>query len=292
MLARLVHCAPSVPLFPYPLMTVATAGTSPSLQPPSFELKSATLPLLALHLKTTELPQLAQDLGARFGAGGDSPDFFDHDGVVLDFSALPADAACDLPAVLALLRPYSLVPLAVRGAPPALAEAALAAGLVLAPAEVRAPAKAPPAHGEAPASTHPATETSPAATPAAAAPLAAAASSGRPTLVVDKPLRSGQKVYARDADLVVLAMVNPGAEVAADGHIHVYAPLRGKALAGARGNTQARIFSLCLDPELLSIAGTYRTSEHPLPAGIQGQPAQVRLDSADDGKLVFEPLKA
>jgi septum site-determining protein MinC len=83
---------------------------------------------------------------------------------------------------------------------------------------------------------------------------------------VDKPLRSGQQVYARGRDLVVLAMVNAGAEVIADGHIHVYAPLRGKAMAGARGNTEARIFSLALEAELLSIAGVYRTSEHPLPA--------------------------
>ena len=259
-------------------MTVAPAGISQSLQPPSFELKSTQLPLLALHLKTTELSQLSLDLAARFGVDGDSPNFFDHDGVVLDFSALPADTACDLPALLALLRPYSLVPQAVRSAPPAVAEAALAAGLVLAPAEPRALPKA----------AEPPPEAATALPDAPPAPVL----SGRPTLVLDKPLRSGQKVYARDADLVVLAMVNPGAEVAADGNIHVYAPLRGKALAGARGNTQARIFSLCLEPELLSIAGTYRTSEHPLPTNIQGQPAQVRLSGADNDKLVFEPLKA
>ena len=66
-------------------------------------------------------------------------------------------------------------------------------------------------------------------------------------------------------------MVNPGAEVIADGHIHVYAPLRGKAIAGARGNTEARIISLCLEPELISIAGVYRTSEVPLPADVLSQ---------------------
>jgi septum site-determining protein MinC len=112
------------------------------------------------------------------------------------------------------------------------------------------------------------------------------------TMVIDKPVRSGQKIYARGGDLVVLAMVNQGGEVVADGNIHVYAPLRGKAMAGARGNASARIFSLCLEPELISIAGVYRTSETPLPADVAGKPAQVRL-SSDDGqdRLLIEPLK-
>jgi septum site-determining protein MinC len=115
---------------------------------------------------------------------------------------------------------------------------------------------------------------------------------GPSTMVIDKPIRSGQKIYARGADLVVLAMVNQGAEVVADGNIHVYAPLRGKAMAGARGNVSARIFSLCLEPELISIAGVYRTSENPLPADIAGKPAQVRLSSEDgQDKLLIEPLK-
>ena len=112
-------------------------------------------------------------------------------------------------------------------------------------------------------------------------------------LVIDKPLRSGQQVYARGRDLVVLAPVNPGAEVIADGHIHVYAPLRGKAIAGARGQADARIFSLAMAPELVSIAGIYRTSEVPLPADLLGKPAQVRLQRTDDGdKLVIDPLSA
>jgi septum site-determining protein MinC len=110
------------------------------------------------------------------------------------------------------------------------------------------------------------------------------------TMVIDKPLRSGQKIYARGADLVVLAMVNMGAEVVADGNIHVYAPLRGKAMAGASGNTQARIFSLCMEPELISIAGVYRTSENKLPKEIHGKSAQVRLSNDGQDKLLFEAL--
>jgi septum site-determining protein MinC len=115
---------------------------------------------------------------------------------------------------------------------------------------------------------------------------------GPATMVIDRPLRSGQKVYARGADLVVLAMVNQGAEVVADGNIHVYAPLRGKAMAGARGNTDARIFSLCMEPELISIAGIYRTSENPLPVDIQGKAAQVRLSSDGLEKLIIEALNS
>ena len=110
-------------------------------------------------------------------------------------------------------------------------------------------------------------------------------------LVIDKPLRSGQQVYARGRDLVVLAMVNAGAEVIADGHIHVYAPLRGRAIAGARGNGEARIFALNLEAELLSIAGIYRTSENPLPPEVTGRPTQVRLVDGPDGeKLVMTPM--
>ena len=106
-------------------------------------------------------------------------------------------------------------------------------------------------------------------------------------MVVDKPLRSGQQIYAKGRDLVVLAMVNPGAEVMADGHIHVYAPLRGKAIAGARGDESARIFTASLEAELISIAGTYRTSDTPLPAEVAGKAAQISL-SGD--KLVMQRL--
>ncbi|MDH4377792.1 MAG: septum site-determining protein MinC, partial [Ramlibacter sp.] len=92
------------------------------------------------------------------------------------------------------------------------------------------------------------------------------------TVVLDKPLRSGQQFYAKGGDLVITAVVNHGAEVIADGSIHVYAPLRGKAIAGAKGNRQARIFATVMEPELLSIAGTYRTTDNPLPDNVRGKP--------------------
>jgi septum site-determining protein MinC len=107
------------------------------------------------------------------------------------------------------------------------------------------------------------------------------------TTVVDKPLRSGQRIYAK-GDLVVLGLVSYGAEVIAEGNIHIYAPLRGRALAGVQGNHDARIFCTCLEPELISIAGIYRTTENPLPADVLGKPVQIWLD---EEKLMIEPLR-
>jgi septum site-determining protein MinC len=246
-------------------MTVALAGRAPA----TFEIKSANLPLVALLLKSSDLRALTAELAARFG---DIPDFFDDDPLVIDLSPLQerGDTALEFEALLALLRSYRMLPVAVRGGSAAQMAAALQAGLAAAPEAVAA---APEPQRTRKAPTAPAPE------------LVAVSA-----LVVDKPLRSGQQIYARGRDLVMLSMVNAGAEVIADGHIHVYAPLRGKAIAGARGNTEARIIALCLEPELISIAGVYRTSEVPLPADVLSQPTQVRLVGGAEGKLVMEPL--
>jgi len=109
-----------------------------------------------------------------------------------------------------------------------------------------------------------------------------------PPMIVERPLRSGQQVYAHDRDLVVLSLVSYGAEVIADGHIHVYAPLRGRAIAGAKGNKEARIFSTAMEAQLLAIAGVYRTTDVALPSTVVGRVAMVRL--AGDSLLV-EPLQ-
>jgi septum site-determining protein MinC len=98
-----------------------------------------------------------------------------------------------------------------------------------------------------------------------------------PALIVDTPVRAGQRVYARGCDLIVTAVVNNGAEIIADGSIHVYAPMHGRALAGASGNAESRIFGLALEPELVSIAGVYRTFDDGFPAELARQPAQIRL---------------
>jgi septum site-determining protein MinC len=275
-------------------MTVATADISSDPVPIALDIKSAQLPLLALILKTDDIAALTLDLASRFGPNGQSPDYFDHDGVVIDFSKLPqadAPASVDLAALIALLRQYKLVPMAVRGVSESMAQAALAAGLVLAPDAVRSVVKPSPTESLTEPPTESAGETT-SETTAEHVPSAPPQFASVTTLVIDKPLRSGQKAYARGGDLVVLAMVNQGAEVVADGNIHVYAPLRGKAMAGARGNTEARIFALSMEPELISIAGIYRTSENPLPDAVRGKPAQIRLGGADADKLIFEPLNA
>lgn len=261
-------------------MSVSSSANSSDPAHASFEIKSAQLPLVALMLKTSDWNVLAADLEKQYGVAGEIPDFFDHDALVIDFSQLPPDMPLqDLKPLLRVLRSCRLVPLAVRGANAAWMQSALSLGLVEAP--VDAPRIRPAV--------------------ATAAPIEYVVQDvvreivreipGQLTMVVDKPLRSGQKIYARGADLVVLAMVNQGAEVVADGNIHVYAPLRGKAMAGASGNTNARIFSLCLEPELISIAGVYRTSENPLAPEVQGKPAQVRLSNDGQDKLLIEALK-
>ncbi|WP_296449183.1 septum site-determining protein MinC [Rhodoferax sp. UBA5149] len=269
-------------------MSVSSAGHLSGHAHASFEIKSAQLPLVALMLKTSDWDLLAADLKQQFGADGESPEFFDHDALVIDFSQLAADMPLqDLKPLLVVLRSCRLVPLAVRGASAAWMQAALALGLVEAPVDV--PRARPLAIKPA------ATET--VVTEVVREVVVEVVREvvreipGQLTMVVDKPLRSGQKVYARGADLVVLAMVNQGAEVVADGNIHVYAPLRGKAMAGASGNTHARIFSLCLDPELISIAGVYRTSENPLAPEVRGKAAQVRLSNDGQDKLLIEALK-
>ncbi|MBL4867498.1 MAG: septum site-determining protein MinC [Pseudomonadales bacterium] len=97
--------------------------------------------------------------------------------------------------------------------------------------------------------------------------------------IVAKPVRSGQQVYAPGGDLIILAPVSAGAEVLADGNIHVYGPLRGRALAGVKGNTDARIFCHSLEAELISIAGHYKVSEDLRSQPLWKQPMQARLQS-------------
>ena len=266
-------------------MTVAIAATTPA----TFEIKSANLPLVALLLKSFDLSMLAREMTLRFG---DIPDFFDHDALIIDLQQLPAptaEAPLDFAALMALLRSFRLQPIAVKGGNPAQMAAALAVGLMAAPDAhlLGKPKKSTESTAPAPELAEQQATTATAATPAAPA------NGQLSALIIDKPLRSGQQVYARGRDLVVLAIVNAGAEVIADGHIHVYAPLRGKAMAGARGNPDARIFALALDAELLSIAGVYRTSEQPLPASVKGKPTQVRLVSTPEGdKLMMESMQS
>ncbi len=244
-----------------------------------FDLKSASLSVVAVLLKTTDAAQFAADLAERVA---DAPGFFDNDPVLIDLALVrEAEDAIDFAAIVAVLREHRTLPVAVRGGSPAQMESARAAGLAAVP-------DAPPARAEAAPGPQVQVQEVIREVVHEVEVVREVPVAGPGTVVIDKPLRSGQQVYARGADLVVMAVVSFGAEVIADGNIHVYAPLRGRAIAGARGNTEARIFSTCMEPQLVSIAGIYRTTETALPDDIAGKPAQVRLEGE---KLIIEPLR-
>lgn len=105
-------------------------------------------------------------------------------------------------------------------------------------------------------------------------------------MLLKRPVRSGQQVYARDTDLIIMGQVGAGAEVIADHNIHVYGPLRGRALCGVSGNTSTRIFCQSLEAELVSVAGNFRVLEE-IPPDLRGKPAQIWLDK---DRLNIEPL--
>ena len=240
---------------------------------------------MTLLVKTADVQQVTDELLKNYGPASENAEFFENDAVVIDSSKSKSPVVVeDLSALMQALLACRLQPVAFRGNLIGDAPAALALGLVMAPPEaVRSKASTAEAKKTAPVQVEVIREVVREVVREVAAPAL-------PTLIIDKPVRSGQKVYARGADLVVLAMVNQGGEVVADGNIHVYAPLRGKAMAGASGNAHARVFSTCLEPELISIAGVYRTSENPLASEIQGKAAQVRLSDDGQEKLLFEAL--
>lgn len=251
------------------------------------EFKGTTLPVLAITLRSLDPKELANAGSTLFGEGA----FFDDDLAVLDLGqVITWPEQVEWPLIVQLLTSHGLRVLGVTRGNSMLTDSAAAAGLptlALSAGRSAKPAPAPkkaaiadPELDKIPASlrkaptSEPATD-APAETTKAEPDESVLENSG--TLVIDRPLRSGQQVYARGGDLVILAAVNPGAEVIADGNIHVYAPLRGRALAGARGNAQARILTTVFAAELVSIAGIYRTFEDGVPAKLANQPVQVRL---------------
>ena len=194
-------------------------------------------------------------------------------------TAPPNDVATPVPSVPAAAVEIAPAPTPTTDAPAAEAPVDNAAD--------KAPGKPADTTAARPA-TEPLPERAAASTTSAASPTPAAPQSSS-ALVITRPLRSGQRVYARHTDLVVIGMVSQGAEVIADGNVHVYGPLRGKAMAGARGDTSARIFTTHLDAELLAVAGVYRVVEDKLDRSLHNQPALVRLDG---DTLRIEALKA
>ena len=243
---------------------------------PAAEFKGLSHPALRLVLNQPEDSAIAAALETLLG---DDEEAFEWQPVVIDAARIAATESFDLGALVARLRDAHLHPVALSGAHAALRPEAdrLQLGWLAALPERRGRAEpaaqaAPEAQPQTP---EPAPE--PAAvepTPVQAAPLAA--------MVVERTVRSGQQIYARERDLVVIGDVSPGAEVIADGHVHVYGTLGGRAIAGARGRRDAGIFTLELRAELVAVSGIYRTFEDGVPAQHAGKPVRISLEADAD----------
>ena len=250
----------------------------------AIDIKSATLFALRMVLHSSSTDTLLDALDKRMKDAGS---FFENEAIVLDAGLVDADI--DWAPLLQAVRAHKLHPVGVVPHD-ANRESALRAGL----AEVdlgsppARPAPAPAAEADIPAVTSASAAPSPKAPDASGTPPAAVPAGPPPAaMVVNRPLRSGQRIYARHTDLIIIGVVSQGAEVIADGNIHVYGPLRGKAMAGARGDTSARIFTTQLDPELLAIAGVYRVVEAPLEPSQRNKPCLIQLEN---DTLRIQPL--
>jgi septum site-determining protein MinC len=268
------------------------------------ELKGSVFTLTVLRLHSADLTTLEQELRERIAQG---PRFFEEAPVVIDLEPLKEQPEeVDFAGLATLMRRLKLVPVGVRHANLNHQLAAVEAGLALMKGgsirELPLSANA----AELGASSTPAGEGAPqaattekraeAAPPEKLQPAPSAEkvsqekdkSERTGTRTVQQPIRSGQQIYARGGDLIVLSAVNAGAEIVADGNIHVYAPLRGRALAGIHGDAKARIFCQSFEAELVSVAGHYRVFEDKVPAELYRKPVQIYLNDKD--QLTIEPM--
>ena len=241
----------------------------------AIEIKISTVVAIAVILHDNDLTRLESELQQLTG---NSTDFFAGECAVVDVAHIDC-ATLDWTALIKLLRTYGIHPVAVRNAPELVEESISKLGLSidlgtktrqfsevlpLDQQEVEAPVTEAMIADVLPAESQP--------------DLLDIPTRLLPPMIIDTPVRGGQRIYARDTDLFITAVVNSGAEVIADGSIHIYAPLRGRALAGASGNTSARIFTLSMEAELVSIAGIYRTFENGFPVLPPHSPVQIKLN--------------
>lgn len=246
----------------------------------AFEVKGTVSSLTVLRLRTSDVDAIEADLVEKIRP---FPQIFNAAPVVIDAAFLDGKPLA-WEAIARILRASKLVPVAAANVPAAETDPAVSAGFGIvqlgsrmrsvdpdAPSPVAAAGSSPVTAAATDAATATAAETATATAPATPAPTVL-----EPVLVV-QPVRGGQVVYARGVDLVARAPVNAGAQVIADGCIHVWAPLRGRALAGAQGRKDARIFCLSLEAELVSVAGEYVLADE-IPDALRGRPAQVFLD--------------
>ena len=239
----------------------------------AFELKADAFTLPVIRLLALDMDSIATQLEAKVAQ---APAFFLHTPVVVDLSAMSdADANVGFPQLVGLLRGLGMIPVGVRGGSLAQQEAAKAMELAILgdtfkPKRRESGPRLAAEHASAPVPDPVGVAPTP------EPPAAPVGIETGPTLIT-RPVRSGQRIYAAGGDLTVIAAVNPGAELMADGNIHVYGALRGRVIAGLKGNTTARIFCHDLQAELVSVAGHYRVSES-IPAELKGQRVQIYLD--------------
>lgn len=263
--------------------------TAPLAQQAScLRLKGSLLPLTVLELSYFEPAQFSAELSEK---AAQAPDFFKNLPVVIDLTKFDnTKGPTDFEKIISICRTYSVKPIAVRGGSETQQIAAKLAGLPYLPAKKE---RAAPSTDDDLLESKPVEEVEPIEEQAKEAPKEQ--QKEEPTVnevkvkasrIIYQPVRSGQQIYAQDSDLIILSQVSAGAEVLADGNIHIYGPLRGRALAGVRGNTEARIFCHSLEAELVSIAGQYKISED-LQTGCWKKSAQIHLS---DETLTVKPL--
>jgi septum site-determining protein MinC len=253
------------------------------------ELKIGQVGIANLRVRTLDVARLAQEMRERVSR---APKLFARAAVVVDFGGLAQTPdVATARALVDALREAGVIPVALAYGTTENEQLAVALGLPLL-AKFRAQYESATTGGRAEAdaaaasaadaSRQPATARAVPAAEAAPAKAAKPAASGAPGLMQTTPVRSGQQVYAENRDLTVLTAVGAGAEVIADGSIHIYGALRGRALAGAQGNTTARIFCREFHAELVAVAGHYKVLED-IPRDLRGKPVQVWLDASKEG---------
>lgn len=253
---------------------------------PCFELKGSLFTLSVLQLFDNDLELLKEQLQKRIQM---APAFFNHTPFVIDLHELPEDKQdLDFVALKELLLSLSIIPVGVKGADKSLFPKLEAAHLaILAEAKTSAHKKTIIEPESKPEPEHE-PETVPEAEKKEEpkTPETQQTPARRPAKIVKQTIRSGQQVYAPGGDLVVIGSVSAGAEILADGNIHIYGTLRGRALAGVRGDQSAAIFCHCLQAELSSIAGIYLLSDD-LPEDKIGTSVQIYLENE---KLQIESI--
>jgi septum site-determining protein MinC len=254
-----------------------TSPAPASAQAPAFELKASSFTLPVIRLLGLDMDAVEAQLGSKVEQ---APGFFRNTPVVVDLGGLPKQGgALAFPQLVGTLRGLGMIPVGVRGGDASQNEAARAMELAILGDNTRASRQQ---------ASEPALESAPDHDDGGAATTQAQQAGGAQigSVLVHRPIRSGQRLYAAGGDLTVIGPVSSGAELMADGNIHVYGPLRGRVIAGLQGDTSARVFCNELQAELVSIAGHYRVSEN-IPAEVKGRAVQVFLDHEI---LRIEPL--